>query len=83
MVVAGYILVTVGFIVCFIGELRMLALAYQRGFVWLLGCLLLAPLCWLLLLMVDYKSAARPFAMAILGILAVGIGGMMAGIKYS
>jgi len=83
MVVAGYILAVVGFIICLIGEIRMLAIAYRRGFGWLLLCLLLAPLCWFLLLIVDFKSAARPFAWALSGALAAGIGGMMAGITYS
>jgi hypothetical protein len=82
MIVAGYILAVLGFIACFIGELRMLAIAYRRGFGWLLGCLLLAPLCWLLLLLVDFKSSARPFALAFFGLIAAGIGGIMAGIQF-
>jgi hypothetical protein len=82
MIVAGYILAVIGSIACFLGELRMLVLAYRRGFGWLLFCLLLAPLCWLALLAVDFKSSARPFALAALGLVAAGIGGAMAGIKY-
>jgi hypothetical protein len=81
MVVAGNILVVVGFIAFLIGEIRMLVIAYRRGFGWLLLCLLLAPLCWLLLLVIDFKSAARPFAFALFGALAAEIGCMMAGIK--
>ena len=81
MVVAGYILASIGSIVCLIGQILMLTLAYRRGLGWLLGCLLLAPLCWLALLAVDFKSTARPFALAVLGLITAGIGGMMAGIE--
>jgi hypothetical protein len=82
MVVAGYILAVIGCIACFLGELRMLALAYRRGFIWLLGCLLLAPICWLVLLLVDFKGAARPFALALVGVIFAGVGGIMAGIEF-
>ena len=82
MIVAGYILTVIGCIACFLGELRMLAISYRRGFGWLLFCLLLAPLCWLFLLLVDFKATARPFALAVFGVIAAGIGGTMAGIKY-
>lgn len=82
MVVAGYILAAIGSIACLIGEILMLRLAYRRGFAWLLGCLLLAPFCWLALLAVDFKSTKRPFALAALGIIAAGVGGVMAGIEY-
>src|SRR5258706_1336250 len=63
MVVAGYIFAIIGCIVCLIGEVLMLRLAYRRGFGWLLACLLLAPLCWLALLPVGFKSTRRPFAL--------------------
>ena len=79
MVIAGYILSIIGCITCLIGQILMLKLAYRRGFGWLLGCLLLAPLCWLALLAVDFKSAAKPFAMAVLGLIAVGAGDLMIG----
>lgn len=82
MVVAGYILAVIGVIACLLGEIRMLAIAYRRGFGWLLICLLLAPLCWLVLLAVDFKTTARPFALAVLGLLVAGVGGRMAGIDY-
>lgn len=82
MVVAGYILAVIGSIACLIGEILMLKLAYRRGFGWLLCCLMLGPLCWLALLAVQFKSAARPFALAFFGLIAAGVGYMMAGIEY-
>jgi hypothetical protein len=81
MIVAGYILAVIGCLACFLGELRMLALAYRRGFGWLLACLLLAPLCWLALLAVDFKTTARPFALALVGLIVAVVGGMMAAIE--
>ena len=82
MKVAGYILVIIGIIACLLGEIRMLALAYRRGFIWLLACLLFAPLCWFGLLSVDFKSTLRPFAVAVLGLIVAWVGGLMAGIEY-
>jgi len=81
MVVAGYILAVIGCIACLIGQILMLKIAYRRGFIWLLGCLLLAPLCWLVLLVVDFKSTARPFALAVVGLIAAVVGDMMTGIE--
>jgi hypothetical protein len=82
MVVAGYILAIIGVIACLIGEIGMLVVAYRRGFLWLLGCLLFGPFCWLALLAVNFKSAVKPFALAVLGLIAAWGGGLMAGIEY-
>ena len=82
MVVAGYIFIIIGTITCLIGEIRMLVLAYRRGFIWLLSCLLCAPFCWLALLAVDFKSTVKPFALAVLGLIVAWAGGLMAGIEY-
>ena len=82
MVVAGYIVATVGTIACLYGQIRMLALAYRRGFGWLLTCVLLAPLCWLLLLAVDFKATAKPFILVVVGLIAAVGGGVMAGYEF-
>jgi hypothetical protein len=82
MQVAGYILVIIGVITCLIGEIRMLVLAYRRGFIWLLSCLLCAPFCWFALLAVDFKSTIKPFTLAVVGLIAAWAGGLMAGIEY-
>ena len=81
MIIAGYILGVIGCIAWFLGELRLLVLAYRRGFAWFFSCLLLAPLCWLALLAVDFKATARPFALALLGVILALAGGAMAGIE--
>lgn len=82
MIVAGYILAVVGCVAFFLGELRMLVLAYRRGIGWLLATLLLAPLFWLALLAVDFKTTAKPFALAFLGAIALAVGGTMARIEF-
>ncbi|HTB82472.1 MAG TPA: hypothetical protein VK742_02350 [Candidatus Sulfotelmatobacter sp.] len=81
MAVAGYILAVIGFIACLAGEIKMMAISYRYGFGWLLGCMLMGPLCWLLLLMIDFRSMSKPFGLTILGVLAVGIGDVLIGIK--
>ncbi len=78
MVVTGYFLAVIGFIACLVGEIRMLVLAYRRGFGWLLACLILAPLCWIALLMVDFKPVVRPFILAVVGMIVYWIGASMA-----
>lgn len=60
----------------------MLALAYRRGFGWLLACLLLAPLCWIALLMVSFKPVVRPFILAVVGLIIYWIGANMAGTVF-
>ena len=82
MIIAGYILAVTGCLACLVGEIRMLALAYRRGFVWLLSCLLFAPLGWLALLAVDFKATGKPFALALLGVIGAGVGATMAGIEF-
>jgi hypothetical protein len=79
MIFVGYILVAVGSIACFFGQIRLLAIAYRRGFGWLLSCVLLAPLCWLALLLVDFKSTVRPVALVFVGLAVAVGGGVMAG----
>lgn len=82
MVIIGWIIVIAGCLAALVGELLMLKMAYRYGPLWFIACLLLAPLTWLALLALDFKAAGKPFALALGGVLAVGMGGMMAGINY-
>jgi hypothetical protein len=82
MVVAGYILAIIGSLAAVYGQLRMLALAYRRVSGWLLTCVLLAPLCWFLLLAVDFKATAKPFILVVVGLVAAVGGGLMAGNEF-
>ena len=81
MIVAGYILAVIGCIAALVGELLMLTVAYKRGLGWFLGCLFLAPLFWVPLLAVQFKATAKPFAIALIGLIFVAVGGSMAGIE--
>ena len=82
MILIRYTLAVVGIIACFFGQILLLALAYRRGLEWLLGCLMLAPLCWLALMVVDFRSTARPVALVVVGVAAAVGGCVMAGIEY-
>lgn len=82
MIIVGYILFGIGSLACFMGELKMLTLAYRRGLAWFLSCIFLAPICWLALLVVDYRPTLKPFALACAGIFVAGIGGSLAGIEF-
>jgi len=82
MIVLGHILFGLGSLACFVGEIKMLTLAYRRGPGWFLSCIFLAPICWLALLAVDCKLAIKPFVLACAGLIAIGIGGSLAGIEF-
>lgn len=82
MIILGYILFGIGSLACFIGEVKMLTLAYRRGMGWFLSCIFLAPISWLALLALDYKLTMNPFVLACAGLIAAGIGGSLAGIEF-
>jgi hypothetical protein len=81
MVITGYILAVSGCIACFVGQILMLKLAYHRGLGWFFACLILAPLCWLALLALHFKSSVKPFVLAVGGLIVAAVGGSMAGIE--
>jgi hypothetical protein len=81
MIVAGYILAAAGSITWLFGEILMLKVAYKQGLGWFFGCLFFPPL-WLALLALDFKSAAKPFAITLLGMIATVTGGLMAEVKF-
>jgi hypothetical protein len=81
MAITGYVLAIIGCIGALVGEVRVLALAYRRGFGWLLGLMLFGPLCWLALLALDFKSTVKPSCLAVLGLVLAGLGGRMAGLE--
>ena len=81
MVIAGYILAVVGSIVCLIGEIMLLVVAYKRGLGWFFGCMFFPPL-WLALLALHFGAAVRPVGIAIGGLIMACLGASMAGIEY-
>jgi len=78
MVVLGYILLFSGVIICLIGEVVFLAVAYKRNLWWFFGCLLIPIAAWIFLFL-NFKAVAKPFGLQILGLALAGLGGWMAG----
>jgi hypothetical protein len=82
LIIIGNILTFVGAIACVIGEIMMLKIALRLGPGWFIACLLLAPLTWLLLLALHFKQTAKPFAVAVIGLIAAGVGCVMSGLDF-
>jgi hypothetical protein len=81
MVVIGYILLTVGFIVCLYWQVRFLVLAYNQSLWWFFGCLFVPFVDWIFLFL-NFQAAVKPFGLSLLGLLVAGLGGCMAGIVW-
>lgn len=81
MTALGYILLAFGLMAALIGDAMFLAAAFKRGLWWLLGCLLV-PMVDVVVLLLNWKAAAKPFAVAVLGLLVAGVGAEMAGVSW-
>jgi len=79
VVLAGYILMVLGLLVGIYGELRFLVVAYNRSLLWFFGCLFV-PFADLLFLFLNFRIAARPFAVSMLGLGLASLGFAMAGV---
>ena len=80
MVILGYILFSLGSIAAFIGEFFLLAMAYKRSLLWFLGCLMF-PVLWLVFLIMNPKTTAKPLVALIIGALVAWFGSRLAGIE--
>ena len=58
-----------GYALCFIGGLWVIVLAWQKGIVWGLGCLLFPPL-QLIYVALNWKEAKSPFFLWLAGFAA-------------
>ena len=81
MEVAGSILAVIGCIVCLIGEIMLLTVAYKRGLGWFFGCMLFPPL-WLAFLALHFAAAVKPIAIILAGIGLAWLGASMAGMDF-
>ena len=79
MVPIGYIILAVGFIVGLYWQVRFLALAYNQSLLWFCGCLFVPFVDWIFLSL-NFKTAAKPFGLSVLGLLVAAVGGWMAGV---
>lgn len=80
MIVFGYILLVVGLVAWLAGEVMILTVAYRRSFGCFFACLFLPVFYWIFLVM-NVRSTAKPFAIAVIGLVAAGIGTYITGFE--
>ncbi len=81
MLVIGYILLGLGFLIGLYWQLRFLAVAYDRSVWWLLGCLLV-PFVDFVFLCLNFRAIRKPFGLSLLGFAVAGLGGWMVGVRW-
>ena len=81
MIAVGYILLGVGILTAFVGELMFLAIAYKRSLWWFFGCLFVPIVCWIFFFL-NMKTTLKPFGLQVLGLLLAGVGGCLAGVAW-
>lgn len=62
-------LLSVGYVLCFIGELWIIVLAWEKGILWGVGCLLF-PAAQLVYVALNWKQAKSPFFVLLAGFAA-------------
>jgi len=77
----GYVLLVVGLIVSLYGEVRFLAVAYNRNLWWFFGCLFVPLVAWVFLLL-NLKATIKPFGLSLLGLVVAGLGCWMSGVVW-
>jgi hypothetical protein len=82
MIVMGQILLILGLAGALAGQAMFLAIAFKHSLGWFFGCLFL-PLVDIIFLCLNFKATARPFGIAVLGLLVAGLGANMAGIVWT
>lgn len=78
MTVIGHILVVLGLTAALAGEVMFLAVAFKRSLWWFFGCLFV-PLVDIVFLALNSKLTARPFGIALLGLVVAGLGDFLTG----
>ena len=78
MVVLGYTLLILGFLIGVVGEVMFLKIAYRRSLCWFFGCLIV-PFVSLIFLLLNFKETAKPFGIAVVGFVLCCLGGRLAG----
>ncbi len=82
MTLLGNLLLAAGCLVGLAGEVMFLNVAYRRNLAWFFGCLFV-PLADEVFLLTHWRSAWRPYAIAVFG-LAVALGGaLLSGYRLS
>ncbi len=78
MTVIGNILVVLGLTAALVGEAMFLAVAFKRGLGWFFGCLFV-PLVDIVFLALNFRPTAKPFGIALLGLVVAGLGDYLTG----
>jgi hypothetical protein len=83
--IVGQTLLALGLLVALAGDVMFLAVAFRRSLWWFFGCLfgcLFIPLVDIGFLLLNVKATAKPFGIAVLGLLIAVLGDWMAGVVW-
>ena len=72
----SHLLIWTGFAAWFVCGLWVVVLAWQRGILWGLGCLLM-PVVWFLYVGLHWRETRKPFLFMIVGVALVVLGDLM------
>ena len=78
MVLLSHILIAIGLLVWFVGDVMYMNAMYRRSFGWFFGGMFL-PLVDLVFLFANWRVASRPFALSLGGMLVVFLGALISG----
>jgi len=73
----GYTILVVGAITCLYGQLRFLAVAYNRNLWLFFGCLFL-PFVNLIFFLLNMKATTKPFVVSLAGLIMAAFGAWVA-----
>jgi hypothetical protein len=82
MLMFSSILLAIGLVAWFAGELRLLVLAYRQSWLWFFGCLFVPFVSWIFFLF-NVRQAWKPMVMALGGFILAGVGYLAGGFRYS
>jgi hypothetical protein len=78
VIVLGHILLVVGLTTALAGYAMFLAVVFNRSLWWFFGCLFI-PFVDVVFLVLNFKFTAKPFGIAVLGLVVAGLGDYLTG----
>jgi hypothetical protein len=79
LIAVGRLLLILGFMAALTGQVMFLTVAYRHSLGWFLGCLFV-PFISLIFLLLNMRETVKPLGITIAGLVAIGVGGSMAGV---
>lgn len=76
LAILGYLLVVVGGIICLIGSIMFLIVAFKESILWGIACLII-PFAALVFLFMHWDRAGKPFLIYLAGIVPIALGAFM------